>query len=243
MQFTNFPEIENLHKLRKRYQCGIESFDFVARENTLTDQENIDKLKKEYESIDSIHGPYKGLDYSSKDPQVIKKTYEDYHRFYAIAKDLGCKKVIVHNMCDPDEDPLGFNRSVDFWKDFLKDHLGVEFCLENIIDRSPDFLVKLHDAIDSDDLGICLDIGHVNVEVGDQVVHWIRSYGSRLAHAHLHNNYGEGDDHNGLGHGTIDILKALMTLKDYLSMKDWNLETSDVEASMIWLEANGLLSE
>lgn len=81
----------------------------------------------------------------------------------------------------------------------------------------------------------------MNFEVGDKVVLWIRSYGHRLAHAHLHNNTGNADDHNGLGDGTIDMYKALVELKKYLPMKHWNIESSSVEESFKWLVENGLL--
>lgn len=241
MQFTNFPEIENVREYCTKYECGIESFDFVAREVTLTDDASIERLRREFGKVSSIHGPYKGLDYSSSDEEIMKKTYDEYQRFYRIAVELECEKVIVHNMWDPEAEPKGHERSVKFWKRFLEEHKGVKFCLENIIDMTPDLLVDLHDEIDSSDLGICLDVGHVNVNVGDKVVDWIKSYGHRLAHVHLHNNKGEADDHSGLNDGTIDMLKALTELKKHLPTKHWNIETSCLQESFDWLVCHGFI--
>lgn len=241
MQFTNFPEIENIDDYIIKYNCTIESFDFVAREISLSDEQNIQRLRTHFKEIGSIHGPYKGLDFSSQSQDIISRTYEEYKRFHKIAVALGCKKVVVHNMCQPANNDVGYERSLQFWRKFLLEHKGVKFCLENIVDKSPDFLMKLVDAIDSDDIGICLDVGHVNVEVGDQVIHFIKAYGKRLAHAHLHNNNGNEDSHNGLNNGTINMKSALMELKKYLLQDDWNLETSDLDASFSWLVENGFI--
>lgn len=241
MQFTNFPEIQDINYYIEKYDCGIESFDFNCRENTLSDEVLIEKLKTKYKQINSIHGPYKGLDYSSEDKRIVEKTYEAYSRFHDIALALTCKRIIVHNMCCMEDNESGYQRSVLFWKRYLAEHKGVQYCLENIIDKSPALLIRLHDEIDSDALKICLDVGHVNVEAGNEVVDWIRLLGSRIAHVHLHNNDGSADAHNALGDGTIDMLATLRMLQTVLPKEYWNLETSQLEASFLWLEENGFI--
>ncbi len=41
---------------------------------------------------------------------------------------------------------------------------------------------------------------------------------------HLHNNFGIGDDHNGLTNGNIDIGEVLSLLKHNSPAANWNLE-------------------
>jgi len=58
-----------------------------------------------------------------------------------------------------------------------------------------------------DDLGICLDIGHANIDEGG-VDRFLNRFGAAICHVHLSDNYGQTDNHLVPGDG-------------YISMEDW----------------------
>ena len=45
------------------------------------------------------------------------------------------------------------------------------------------------------------------------VTEWIKVYGKRLHHMHLHNNFKTNDDHAGLKYGTVNFLGIVDALK------------------------------
>ena len=67
-------------------------------------------------------------------------------------------------------------------------------------------------------VNFCLDIGHLNVATHQgkfkmDFETFVEKVKSRLVHIHLHNNYGEKDEHNSLDKGNFDWKKVLDELK------------------------------
>lgn len=62
------------------------------------------------------------------------------------------------------------------------------------------------------ELGFHLDVGHASIG-GDRVEGMLKAFGGRLAHVHVSDNRGRGDDHMALGAGTIDYPKAVQLLR------------------------------
>jgi sugar phosphate isomerase/epimerase len=58
---------------------------------------------------------------------------------------------------------------------------------------------------------MAFDIGHANTF--SQVGEFLKQFGNRISHIHLHDNYGERDEHNMIGRGTVDwsVLKDFLT--------------------------------
>lgn len=60
-----------------------------------------------------------------------------------------------------------------------------------------------------------LDVGHAFVAGGQKgISDFIREFGRRLAHVHLHDNLGNSDDHLPIGAGRVDFRKALASIKE-----------------------------
>lgn len=70
---------------------------------------------------------------------------------------------------------------------------------------------QLADGIGSPNVSFCLDVGHANVELGDQLPNMVRELGKRLKVIHLHDNFGRlepllrSDLHMFPGYGMADI--------------------------------------
>ncbi len=90
---------------------------------------------------------------------------------------------------------------------------GVQLLLENIISdgtRAGE-LVTLLDEVDPDgSAGICLDLGHANVE--GNVLSELSDALPRLAHLHVHDNDGHCDSHHAPGQGSIPWAQVLNQL-------------------------------
>jgi len=65
-------------------------------------------------------------------------------------------------------------------------------------------------------LGLCLDVGHVNVQRPEQRVKelaFFRKHRSCIYHSHVHDNSGLRDEHSALGRGRIDFLPFFRLLE------------------------------
>ena len=89
---------------------------------------------------------------------------------------------------------------------------GVEILLENIMmpDSRAQRLAEVCEDY-GDAVGICLDIGHANVDGG--VLCEIVRAGRHLRALHVHDNFGTADDHLVPGQGNIDWPATLSTLR------------------------------
>lgn len=105
---------------------------------------------------------------------------------------------------------------VSFWKEFSKEFekIGVIAVIENVFETTPQYCLDLFEKIDSPNLKLALDAGHVNLYAHNtKVEEWIDSYGQNLYHLHIHNNFRENDDHSNLENGTLDYNKILTKIK------------------------------
>lgn len=90
-------------------------------------------------------------------------------------------------------------------------------CLENVFESAPDTLAALVRAIDHPEVGVCFDVGHWHSFGGgaaqDDLEHWLDVLGPHIRHLHLHDNDGSGDQHSGIGRGTIPFDRLFAALE------------------------------
>ena len=141
--------------------------------------------------------------------------------------------MVLHNGYFPGTsyEPKWIERTINFWKDFLKDK-DITICLENQFELDSDMLIKIIDGVNDSRLKVCLDIGHAHANSNMKVEDWIETLNDRIAYYHLHNNHGKQDikDHNndehlGLNYGTIDIKNVLEYANKYSPNAIWSLES------------------
>jgi sugar phosphate isomerase/epimerase len=76
-----------------------------------------------------------------------------------------------------------------------------------------DYIIKLADAINREDVGINLDTGHSYLYDSKDVASVARKIGKRLVTTHIQDNFGAHDDHQPAGLGKIDWLSTLKAIK------------------------------
>ena len=92
--------------------------------------------------------------------------------------------------------------------------LGVQILLENLEKNEvtePQKLIEILSIGHFDDIGICLDLGHANLNEG--VASAISTMGERILSVHVHDNKGDRDAHLWPGDGTIPWPQTMQALQ------------------------------
>ena len=149
---------------------------------------------------------------------------------------IGIKSAVLH--CDPlaNENgikapvPIAREENIKAIADLLDYVKGTDLviCLENLI-TSPavntvDGLMYFIEHFNSDNLGICLDTGHLNINDRDQVA-FIRRAGKHIRALHLADNEGKSDQHiMPFGRGSVDFVAVIREMKSLGYKGLYNLE-------------------
>lgn len=104
-----------------------------------------------------------------------------------------------------------------FWKDFIKrfEQSGITAVIENVFEKTPEYCIELFEGVNSPNLKLALDTGHINLYAKEtKVTDWIKAYGKNLYHMHIHNNFGRNDDHSNLENGTLNFREIFDCIKE-----------------------------
>ncbi len=159
----------------------------------------------------TVHAPFIDMTPGGADPLMRLATLTRLRQTSALAGALGADAIVVHPGYDEKRywmDGDGFiARSVEMWMSLLEitRDSGCVIALENIFEKKPEFLHRVVERVGSSRFGICFDAGHFNVFSKVPLAEWLDSLGGMIVALHLHNNYGEHDDHNGMASGTFDF--------------------------------------
>ncbi len=167
-----------------------------------------------------LHGPSleRGCDLGNPDPKVRRRSVERSCRWIEYCAELRVPVMVEH----PSEFHPDFDKTMELVKSSFREvarcaeEHGVKVALENEFDprhmvttrggrtmvippRVGCTISELSDvirAVDSGSLGICLDLGHANLQRPlFSISQAIREAGSLLIATHLHDNMGWNDDH------------------------------------------------
>jgi sugar phosphate isomerase/epimerase len=92
--------------------------------------------------------------------------------------------------------------------------LGVRVLVENLLSdvTTPEHLVAILQMGHLNNVGVCLDLGHAHMTVGNAEA--IATLGARIVSVHVHDNHAVKDEHLWPGDGTIDWPATTKALKD-----------------------------
>jgi sugar phosphate isomerase/epimerase len=123
------------------------------------------------------------------------------------------------------------NNSATFWLSVM-DASPARLFLENTHEHSPLAILSVLSLL-TDRAAMCLDLGHwFHYAMGrdwGNLATWLEMAGDRVAHLHLHDNNGEGDQHLGLGEGALNLPEAWGLLAQHLSEPSFTLENHRLE--------------
>ena len=231
-------------KLARAFGLGIEIADYCTAVNldeafSQTDE----KLQKQLANVPRrlLHGPFNELFPCAIDPLARRLAAFRYDQALNLSQRYGAAKLILHGGYSP---RLYFpcwyvEQSVLFWREFLESHPGdYEICLENVMEEEPELLRSIVSQVDDPRLGLCLDVGHVNVYSRIPAEKWLACWGEFLSHAHLHNNDGTADTHSALNSGSLPMALLIDALP---SAATATLELPQIGDNIQWLKNQGIL--
>lgn len=149
---------------------------------------------------------------------------------------IGIKNAVLH--LDPLVDEDGNKAPIDIIRqenikaisDLLNHIKGTDIviCLENLIScpaaNNVESLMYYIDYFKSENLGICLDTGHLNINDKDQIG-FIRRAGKHIKALHLADNEGERDQHMmPYGKGNVNFVAVISEMKKQGYQGLYNLE-------------------
>ncbi len=176
-----------------------------------------DRLKERGLSV-TLHGPFLDLSPGSPDPDVRRLTRRRFEQTLGVAPLFRPRTVVCH--AGYDWKRYGYIRdawiehSMDTWSWLnarLRDE-GAALVLENVYERGPEEIRIFFETLGAEGLRFCMDVGHQTVFGDARMEDWLRVLGPYLGEVHLHDNFGERDDHLGLGKGGIDFTPVLARL-------------------------------
>ncbi|MBL7158117.1 MAG: sugar phosphate isomerase/epimerase [Candidatus Omnitrophica bacterium] len=173
-----------------------------------------------------LHAPIVPLDYSL------------YEKVVRLCKELNINTIVSHREASDD---------VFLWKEIslLLARSGLRVNLENHCEGYPDSIVELYKRINLENVGLCIDPGHVNVFGKIGILEWLEKYPQgALREVHLADNEGDRDTHLPLGRGNIDIKAVFKALEKRNEKIVFVLEPKkkiEAKESLIFLRKNGFL--
>lgn len=245
LYISDYKEWSIAEDIALKERLGFEAQYFSCSHNVMNyETRNPLKLSNDISNL-SLHGPYDGLNPGSDDPVVTEKTKTVYNKFYSIAKSLNSKHLIFHSGYHPEKsDRNGWlNRSIVFWKDFIdnkNDEIAIH--IENVYEKDFTLLKKMLDNICSSKVTACLDIGHAHCNSNISVESWVEGLKGMIGSVHIHNNYGDIDEHLGIDNGTVDMFNVLTLINKYAPLAQWTLETKEKKLSYDWLRNNNFIN-
>jgi sugar phosphate isomerase/epimerase len=159
----------------------------------------------------TIHGPFMDLAAGSMDPAILAATRRRFEQILELVPVFKPQTVVCHAGYDPRR--YGYNReewidnSLETWSwmaSGLLEH-GTRLMLENVYENEPEDIRIILDRLENQNVGFCLDCGHLSAFGDTELEVWLKSLGPYIQQLHLHDNRGDNDDHLAMGSGTIDF--------------------------------------
>jgi len=174
-----------------------------------------------------VHGPFGTYDaeLASPEPSVKGRALEMTKTWVELTSLLGADVLVLHTAVASEDVSEGSNAmfertkklNIEAFRDVerLARDAGVKVAIENRLEKifawRPADLMDLVSALNSDHMGICLDVGHANVN-GIKAAEMAEILQERVIATHLHDNDGYSDQHLPPLMGSIDwhaLIKAL----------------------------------
>lgn len=166
------------------------------------------KELKDFPGFASMHGAFMEITINSRDSKIRDVSIERVKSNLHIAEKLDARYIIFHTNLNPFIKSLDYlenwkEKNVEFWNEVTENY-NTTVLLENVWESSP-FLIKyILEKVNSDNLKVCMDIGHINIFSDVPMKEWFNTLSDDIVYIHVNDNYGNKDSHNAIGNGNIN---------------------------------------
>jgi len=171
----------------------------------------------------TLHGPFSDLSPGSIDPLIRSATRKRFEQLLDVVSIFKPISVVCH--AGYEWKRYGylyeewFRQSLEMWR-WLAEEINKQDCrlmLENVYESGPEDLVPLFRELQPHNVGFCLDTGHQSAFSRTSLNSWLVELGHNLGQVHLHDNFGDQDQHLALGCGGIDFSILFRHLRSHFS--------------------------
>jgi sugar phosphate isomerase/epimerase len=168
----------------------------------------------------TFHGPFMDLAPGGLDERIREVTAWRLQRTMELVPLFRPQSVVFHAGYDDRRYHAHrqewLSASLAIWEPLLgqAEDLGVVIHLENVYEQTPEMILTLMEKISSENLGFCLDLGHMNAFGEVPMSEWLDALGPHLKEVHLHDNDGSSDAHDPVGSGTVPFKELFQYLRD-----------------------------
>lgn len=240
---------EDAHLLASHYNLGIEVNEFCTAANMDLDFARWDaKARANMAGIKRFvfHAPFNEIHPSAIDPKARRLAMDRLEQAYQLAATYGIRRMVVHSGFLPDVyfPQWFFDRSVEFWQEFMADKpADFELLIENQLEPEAELLPRLCERLRHPRIRLCLDTGHALYRSKQDIFHWADCFAPYCDHLHLHNNDRVWDWHWCLDRGAIPMAKFLPYVLKKMPSATITLEHLKAADSIQWLVQQGYLTE
>ncbi len=189
----------------------------------------------------TFHAPFEDLQPASFDAQIREISLQRLRNTCQLAELFNPLTIVCHTgywkWIHYEKLEEWMTRAVESWKELcdMARENGTKILLENVFDDSPEVLARLIHEIGPENVGICLDIGHLTIFTRCQIGEWLSTLGPYIEELHLHDNHGILDEHLVMGRGTIDFDPLFEYIRDHDKHPIFTLEQhreEDIEPNL-----------
>ncbi|XMB66631.1 sugar phosphate isomerase/epimerase family protein [Mycoplasmatota bacterium zrk1] len=236
---NGFPFLSCSERFRLYKECGFTSvMIWWGEDDSLSREERVGLARNNNLNISNVHSDFYNMN------SIWLDSVDGNYKFNKLLQEIeDCHKyninTIVMHLTNGDTPPeisdIGLKRLEGIFELALK--YGITIALENV--RKPETLIFVLEKYSNSNVNFCYDCGHENVWSKD--IDWLKLYGDRLSAIHLHNNYGETDDHLNLSQGLIELEGLANKLKETEYEGSLNIESiykgvHNIEKLRVFLE-------
>ena len=238
--------VDKYLELFLRYGINPEiGFDALALETASQEaMAEMARLMKEQGRTITFHGPFMDLAPGGLDERIREVTAWRLQQTMELVPVFRPQSVVFHTGYD--ERRYHAHRaewlsgSLATWEPLVQqaEEMGVVIHLENVYEQTPEMILTLIEEMDSENLGFCLDMGHMNVFGEVTLSEWLDALGPHLKEVHLHDNNGHSDSHGPIGSGTAPFKELFQYLHDQEKRPVVTLEPH--EEATLWVSLENL---
>ena len=192
-------DLGNIVKIANELNLGIEISRLPKHLNVDDDFSKIkDYLCKNLEGFKNeitMHGQFSDLNVASLDKEIKKISEKRYYQSLELAQSINASTLLFHTNKKSTKhikSQKKFDKNfLSFWQSFIKDIEKTKLIavLENVHEKTPNFIKNVIQEINSPKLRASLDVGHVNVYSNLEVEIWLNEYKDILHHENAVGNF------------------------------------------------------
>ena len=199
-------------------KLDVSTWELVDEDTLRLDKRRVQRLNQQRKSLElnfAVHCPFADMNIATLNTDLRKFLLKRLLKSIEYASLLEAKFWICHpgwpnalSHVHPGKDWIYNLETIEILSRKGED-LGTRVIVENMPNPFP-FLMKTASDFNrfySDFRGeapdIAFDIGHANTS-SDRVIGFLDKWGHRIVHIHAHDNHGRSDEHNAVGHGTVN---------------------------------------